>query len=729
MSDLFRVTTYEIRAGTFTGTTYDLQLNQDLAENYFVQLLGADAFDASGTSEQPDRGMVRVTQDPFGTGALSASSGSDVLRLERLAISSNRGWIGTVAVIECLDANSTNGFRLLDVVAPTHGTSSGVVNTTATCGTPWTTIGQVVPYGGIRGGGVNVDGTSGTDYVSGHGRFYPSSTDTINWERNSTGGGAVAATATVYVVEWGSNWTITRVSCSGSSGSTPPVSYDAFNIGHTVTRAQTWLWASGYTADGGIGDSFAGTIVALGNGSTRSATETQVAVGQFYADTRVVEVYVHEHEGLQTDWSFFDDFDAQTVDTTRPLSRMWGMQVPASAIEETFGGDETCSVIVCAGKNSNMANTLNLRTQSDLLDAYLTQDRNTSDGGRDPANEDGDYFRASAKTGEILDNGAGKVGEFGVADRVSVETWTDVTFASAFATAPVVVTTLVIPGGQEYPLLARIRNVSTTGFQVYLLSDPENGTYENALYASVNWIAVEEGSHTLPSGDALEAGSDTISGDLDYVAPSDLLLYTPSGSFTTQRVLHSIQTAAQIDWQQSYSFSGSGSASPPPSSGQIRFSRGGDDGASPVAASDETIGWIVAEDGSYANNGNTIGFFRQNAITDPERMTGTPGAGTTPRFTDDGIGGSAGGVLWSEGRLSIVWLCQPGTGNAFPRPYWGSRILPSSHISLMRAYHGLTFAGNGSAVEFRGIIDAADDQAGPFETKHFATAFDTSPWR
>ena len=54
---VFRVTTYQIPTGVFTGTTYDLGLLYDLSANYFVQIMGGVI---GPRTRRGRRGRVRV---------------------------------------------------------------------------------------------------------------------------------------------------------------------------------------------------------------------------------------------------------------------------------------------------------------------------------------------------------------------------------------------------------------------------------------------------------------------------------------------------------------------------------------------------------------------------------------------------------------------------------------------------------------------------------------------
>ena len=312
MAQTFRITTYYFDDGPFSGTTYDLTLNNDLEPNYFAIV----QFGGNGTTTTtlpwygPSGWAARITADPFGTGDLSTSGSSDVITLTRSAATND--WNGSVTIVECLGNASVSGFTLLDVIEVSI-TSGGTTNTGTS--SAWNDIDQVALFGGHRGGGVVCNNAVSSASPSLEARIYPSSTTTVNVVRNNTGNGAVTdATWTIYVVEMGSEWDMQRVTVSGSAGAAGAASaaaYDKQTISSTV-RANTFVLGYGETADGGIGDSFCGCVVTLGDGLTENASETQVAVGGEYADTRNTEVYVFEHTGVSTDYQF--KVDGETND-------------------------------------------------------------------------------------------------------------------------------------------------------------------------------------------------------------------------------------------------------------------------------------------------------------------------------------------------------------------------------------------------------------------------------
>ena len=303
-SDSFRVTTYEVGDGVFTGLTYTLTLGQDLAPDYFVILRGAAGANDSGTNRNPDQDYARVSGDPYSD--FPVVTGSNQLQLRREAAAGS--WQGQVTIVESIANQATSGFRLLDVVEVTMG--PGATTGSAPSSVPWSDINQVGLYGGIRGGGVSTTTSVRNDHVTAWARIYPSATNTIALERQA-GGAALSGTTvfTVYAVEWGSEWTIQRVTVSGSKGGNGinlPGHYDVSPISPTP-RNSTFVLGYGTTADNGLGDGWEGQVFTLGNGVTQLATESTVAVGAEYAKPRVVEVYVHSHPSLAVDYRFGAD--------------------------------------------------------------------------------------------------------------------------------------------------------------------------------------------------------------------------------------------------------------------------------------------------------------------------------------------------------------------------------------------------------------------------------------
>ena len=331
-----RVTSYEVRSGAFAGTTYTLTLQQDLESDYFIIMRGAAGDGTNGGLRGPDENYARVSGDPHGN--FGVTTASDALRLERRGTTGD--WQGQVTVVEATRDSLVSSFRLLDVVEPSMGT--GVTTVASTSGTAWSDINQVGLYGGNYGGGVDATNTGPLNHQVGWAQVWPSGANAVNLQRQTGGGGNLNGTSrfTTYVVEWGSEWNIQRVTVAGNNGGNGVNvvgEYDTAGIG-AVSRANTFVLGFGRAADNGIGDGFAGAVFTLGNGVAQNAVESTVAVGSEYTDARTTEVYVHTHPDLRVDYRFGTDggsgisngaisgttsvdpsLDTETYDSTGPI--------------------------------------------------------------------------------------------------------------------------------------------------------------------------------------------------------------------------------------------------------------------------------------------------------------------------------------------------------------------------------------------------------------------------
>ncbi len=313
----FRVTEYFVADGSFPGTVYDLTLDQALVADYFAVVQGSDgAADGTGGGNRgPDENYAALTQDPFGTGGLGVSAGPAVLRLERGGAVDS--WVGVVTVVECLADCADSGFTLLDVQRVLHagaGTSGAVA-----AGTAWTDLGQVLLMGGFNGAGCDTAETAEASTKVCHARLFPSGTDQINWTRDAGGAALSAATSTVMVVEWGTEWTVQRARVQGAGGGDGADAVGEYNTAaiSPVTRINTWVWGTGHTDDNGIGDAAEAVLVTLGDGVNRNVTESLVAAGIEYAANAVdFEVWALSHPDLAVDYRFKLDGDggSETVD-------------------------------------------------------------------------------------------------------------------------------------------------------------------------------------------------------------------------------------------------------------------------------------------------------------------------------------------------------------------------------------------------------------------------------
>ncbi|MGB9359693.1 MAG: hypothetical protein WCC01_14165 [Acidimicrobiia bacterium] len=330
-----RVTTYQISSGVFTGTSYDLALAEPLASDYFVIMRGAAGANNGSTQRTPDQDYARVSADPFGNLAGGSTSGS-TLRLTR-GSASGSAWQGQITVVESLDSQATAGFRLRGVAEPTLAPNATAGS--APVDSAWTSMGQVGLYGGYQGGGVSTSSTTRADHLTAWGRVYPTGTNTANIERRTgrnASNGQLSGTTTfsVYAVEWGSEWTIQRVTVAGNNagnGVNSPSEYDTTTI-TSVVRDNTFLLASGISDSSGLGRGWEGTVFTLGNGVNQNASENRVAIGAESVANRKAEVYVHTHPQLAVDYRFGPDGSIGT-------NALTGTQVVDPAlVADTFTG-------------------------------------------------------------------------------------------------------------------------------------------------------------------------------------------------------------------------------------------------------------------------------------------------------------------------------------------------------------------------------------------------------
>ncbi len=314
-SNALRVTEYYLAPGTFSGTAYNLTLNQDLVTDYFVIVQGSDGNGTASGNLGPNVNYAALTDDPFGTGQLGTSSGSNVIRLQRNAAVDS--WVGGVTVVECLTECDTRGFNLLDVRVVNHtGTAASGAASSAVA---WTDINKVLLMGGFNGAGCTTAEAADNSTKVCHARIFPSGSDQINWTRDPNDVTLSTATSTVMAIQWGSEWTVQRVRVQGNNGGNGADAVGEYNTAaiSPVARANTWVWGTGHTAVEGIGEAAEGSLITLGNGVNENATESLVAVANEYALlTTDFEVYALTHPDLSVDQVFKVDGDggALTVD-------------------------------------------------------------------------------------------------------------------------------------------------------------------------------------------------------------------------------------------------------------------------------------------------------------------------------------------------------------------------------------------------------------------------------
>jgi hypothetical protein len=302
--DIYRVTTYEIEPGTFTGNQYTLTLNHNLVQDYFVLVHGPSS--ATG-NRGVDEDQVRVDGDPHAN--FSATTSANQIRLTRF--STTNDWVGSLSVVECLLDCDTGGFRLSEVVeySMPAGTANTLQTTTTTLSSPHTT--NTVPFGGHDGGGITSSANSNNDYsVTAGIKISKTGSNQLRFDRYGAEGRTPgASTLTIYVVEWGTAWSVQTANVTGTNsgtGLTVSSHYNTASIS-SVVRDNTFVWGNGYTRDDGLGDGALGQVITLGNGAVQATTETLVAVGGeigLISPGRDFQVYVLEHPDLVVDYRF-----------------------------------------------------------------------------------------------------------------------------------------------------------------------------------------------------------------------------------------------------------------------------------------------------------------------------------------------------------------------------------------------------------------------------------------
>ena len=317
---VFRVTTYQIPTGVFTGTTYDLGLLYDLSANYFVQIMGGVI---GSTNQDADDAGVYVSQDPFGTGDLSASSGAKVIRLARAA--NSEAWVGTIKVWECLTSSATHGFTLIDVLSTTlPAISTDYQEVDDTTNAVWTDLDRVTLHTGLMGGGAApTAGASTAQHNSLSVIAIPSGTSTIRFRRYP-GTSLVAAQFCTYVVQWGSAWDVQRVSVRSNlsgSGVDATTEYATANLPRSVDQTKAMVFYNGLADTATCGKSGFAHAIMLGDGVTEGGSK--IAVARWVASSLTdIYAFILSHEDLihEADFITSSTSGSGTATITSPVA-------------------------------------------------------------------------------------------------------------------------------------------------------------------------------------------------------------------------------------------------------------------------------------------------------------------------------------------------------------------------------------------------------------------------
>lgn len=132
-----------------------------------------------------------------------------------------------------------------------------------------------------------------------------------------------------------------------------------------------------------------------------------------------------------------------------------------------------------------------------------------------------------------------EMGAVTVNDTFTVPNWTSVTFIRPFPSTPLVFALPTTDGGD--PATLRIRNVTSTGFQVVQTEPSANDGPHVAMPTA--YLAIEPGDHMLPDGSRVLAFEHTTSSFANRLLTTTWdPLFFPSPFTTTPAVLGSIQT-------------------------------------------------------------------------------------------------------------------------------------------------------------------------------------------
>lgn len=320
--DVFRVTEYNITSG-FNSTTYNLNLANALSPDHFILIRGAES---GNVVKAPQNSYVKISKLPSGANKSLPTTGSPtLLELKRYAAGSS-SWVGVVTIVECLADCENNGFKTLDIKdfsTPNYtSTTTRLQSGNLTSSTSWTDLNKVTIFGGGLGSGSNIESTSSLSghFNSGWLRLYPTLDNTINWERYNSSTDNILHTAshTAYIIQWGNLWNIQRTMISGSNGGSGANATGEYNTSSifSVTRANTWIYGSGYSQASTMGRGSMGTIITLGNGVAKNTSENLVAMGsQVSGATKMFDIYVMSHPNLSVDYRFKTSSTTATVTT------------------------------------------------------------------------------------------------------------------------------------------------------------------------------------------------------------------------------------------------------------------------------------------------------------------------------------------------------------------------------------------------------------------------------
>jgi len=290
-----RTTYYKILSGEFTGTDYTLTLNQVLTENHFVIVFAGDT-----NSVQPDGVNARVTGDPWSNYATATAA--NAIQLSRASTGGGADWLGTVLVVESIDDHEITGFRLAEVVEPTMAApgGNGVQSTVVSLAADHTS--QTVPFGAGRVHDQTAENRISYAYT----RKQLTSTSDLTVSRDVFAATAGEYTESIYIVEWGSEYTVqvAEIAALATGGDGSSTSHYTTAAISSVVRANTWLVYGAASKAWQPNQNAWNLNVTLGDGVTQNASETTIAAARGIATaTRTADLtaYIIEHPSLAVD--------------------------------------------------------------------------------------------------------------------------------------------------------------------------------------------------------------------------------------------------------------------------------------------------------------------------------------------------------------------------------------------------------------------------------------------
>ncbi len=308
----------------------------------------------------------------------------------------------------------------------------------------------------------------------------------------------------------GNDWGIFQVFNNSVTGLQPIQAQGAFTVVRDLGPANIRI--SGFGLDSGTSNQTNQTNVGPNAGSSgttmRYITDTMGGnSGSPVIDNQTGRsVGIHTHGGCtstgtdnNSGTSFFNTelWDAFNARTEFASGTAVGDQATVNGFRSIGLGKTLTSPIVVMGPPSfNGGNPTSMRVRA--VDSFNFQYQI----------EEWDYLDGTHISENIgylaIEAGRGTLGSLDVeAGAVNInQNWTTVTFSSAISPTPVVVAqTVTRNGGQA--VTTRIRNVSSTGFEVRLQEEEANDG--NHVIETVHWIALETGS-SIENGVPIAAG-------------------------------------------------------------------------------------------------------------------------------------------------------------------------------------------------------------------------------